>query len=44
MLPPGNIIRKHGISYANDSQLYISSQPDAISKLSVVIECVKDLK
>ncbi len=47
MLPLGNIIRKYGISfycYADDTQLYISTRPDDTSKLSKLIECVKNLK
>ncbi len=47
MLPLGNIIRKYGISfhcYADDTQLYISTRPDEISKLSKLTECVKNVK
>ncbi|KAI2655645.1 RNA-directed DNA polymerase from mobile element jockey [Labeo rohita] len=47
MLPLGNIIRKHGISfhcYADDTQLYISTQPDETSELSKLTECVKNVK
>ncbi len=47
MLPLGNIIRKYGISfhfYADDTQLYISTRPDATSKLSKLTECVKKYK
>ncbi len=47
MLPLGNIIRKYGISfhcYADDTQLYISTRPDETSKLSKLIECVKNVK
>ncbi len=47
MLPLGNIIRKYGISfhcYADDTRLYISTKPDETSKLSKLMECVKNLK
>ncbi len=47
MLPLGNIIRKYGISfhcYADDTQLYISIKPDETSKLSKLMECVKNIK
>ncbi|KAI2647171.1 RNA-directed DNA polymerase from mobile element jockey [Labeo rohita] len=47
MLPLGNIIRKHRISfhcYANDTQLNISTRPDETSKLSKLTECVKNVK
>ncbi len=47
MLPLGNIIRKYGISfhcYADDTQLYISTRPDEIKKISKLTECVKNVK
>ncbi|KAA0724041.1 putative RNA-directed DNA polymerase from transposon X-element [Triplophysa tibetana] len=47
MLPLGNIIRKHEISfhcYADDTQLYISSRPDDSFKLSKLAECIEDIK
>ncbi|XDV45658.1 hypothetical protein PO909_013718 [Leuciscus waleckii] len=47
MMPLGNIIRKHGISfhcYADDTQIYISSRPDENAKFSELTECVKDIK
>ncbi|KAI2667356.1 putative RNA-directed DNA polymerase from transposon BS [Labeo rohita] len=47
LLPLGNIIRKHGISfhcYADDTQLYISTRPDDTSELSKLTECVKNVK
>ncbi len=47
MLPLGNIIRKHRISfhcYADDTQPYISTRPDETSKLSKLSECVKYVK
>ncbi|KAI2645958.1 RNA-directed DNA polymerase from mobile element jockey [Labeo rohita] len=47
MLPLGNIIRKHGISfhcYADDTQLYISTRPDETSELLKLTECVKNVK
>ncbi len=47
MLPLGNIIRKYRISfhsYADDTQLYISTRPAETSKLSKLTECVKNVK
>lgn len=47
MLPMGDIIRRHGISfhcYADDTQLYISTKPDETSELSKLTECIKDIK
>ncbi len=43
MLPMGDIIRKHGISfhcYANDTQLYISTQPDKTYQFAKLMKCV----
>ncbi len=45
MLALANIIRKYRIHfhcYADDTQLYISTRPDATSKLSKLTECVKN--
>ncbi len=47
ILPLGNIIRKYGISfhfYADDTQIYFSTRPDETSKLSKLMECVKNVK
>uniref|UniRef100_A0AAR2KLX4 Reverse transcriptase domain-containing protein n=1 Tax=Pygocentrus nattereri TaxID=42514 RepID=A0AAR2KLX4_PYGNA len=47
MLPLGTIISKHGINFhcdADDTQLYISSEPDDKMKLSKIEDCVKDIK
>ncbi len=47
MLPLGGIIRKHGVSvhcYADDTQLYISSQPDETYQFSKLMECIVDIK
>ncbi|MGL5674454.1 MAG: reverse transcriptase family protein, partial [Plesiomonas shigelloides] len=47
MLPLGDVIRKHGISfhcYADDTQLYISSRPDETYQFSKLTECVADIK
>ncbi len=47
MLPLGNIIRKHGISfhcYANDTQLYISSRPGETHQIEKLMECIVDIK
>ena len=47
MLPLGDIIRKHGISfhcYADDTQLYISSHPDETYQFTKLTECIADKK
>ncbi len=47
MLPSGNIIRKHGVSfhcYADDTQLYISSQPGETHQIEKLMECIVDIK
>ncbi len=43
MLPVGDIIRKHGVSfhcYADDTQLYISTQPDKTYQFAKLMKCV----
>ncbi|MGL5101479.1 MAG: reverse transcriptase domain-containing protein, partial [Plesiomonas sp.] len=47
MLPLGNMIRKHGVSfhcYADDTQLYISSRPGETHQILKVTECIVDIK
>ncbi len=47
MLPLGNIIRKHGVSfhsYADDTQLYIFSRPSETHQIERLIECIVDIK
>jgi len=47
MLPWGDIIRKHGVSfhcYADDTQLYISSHPDETYQFTKLTECIADIK
>ncbi len=47
MLPLGDIIRKHGVSfhcYADDTQLYISSRPDETHQIEKLTECIVDIK
>ncbi|XP_053337496.1 uncharacterized protein LOC128509691, partial [Clarias gariepinus] len=47
MLPLGNIIRKHGISfhcYANDTQVYVSAKPDEKNQFTKVEQCVQDIR
>ncbi len=47
MLPLGNIIRKHGVSfhcYADDTQLYISSWLGETHQIEKRTECIVDIK
>ncbi len=47
MLPLGNIIRKHRVSfqcYADDTQLYISSRPGESHQIEKLMECIVDIK
>jgi len=47
MLPLGDIIRKHGISfqcYADDTQLYISSKPNETYQFTKLTEGIADIK
>ncbi len=47
MLPLGNIIRKHGVSfhcYTDDTQLYISSRPGETNQIEKLTECIVDIK
>jgi len=44
MLPLRNAIRKPGIGYADDTQLYILSRPDENTNLTKLTECLKDKK
>ncbi len=43
----GDIIRKHGVSfhcYADDTQLYISTQPDNTYQFAKLMKCVVDIE
>ena len=47
MLPLGEVIRRHGISfnfYADDSQLYLPIKPHDPYMLSAIHECLSDIK
>uniref|UniRef100_A0A8C3GA23 Reverse transcriptase domain-containing protein n=1 Tax=Cyclopterus lumpus TaxID=8103 RepID=A0A8C3GA23_CYCLU len=47
MLPLGNIIRKHSISfhcYADDTQLYLWIKPEETNQLAKLQACLKDIK
>ncbi len=47
MLPLGNIIRKHGVSFnchADDTQLYISLRPGETHQIEKLMECIVDIK
>ncbi len=47
MLPMGNIIRKHGVSfhcYADDTWLYISSRPGETHQIEKFMECIVDIQ
>uniref|UniRef100_A0A3B1JQW8 Reverse transcriptase domain-containing protein n=1 Tax=Astyanax mexicanus TaxID=7994 RepID=A0A3B1JQW8_ASTMX len=47
MLPLGKVIRKHNVNfhcYADDTQLFISAQPDDRVRLKKIEDCVEDVK
>ncbi len=45
MLPLGNIIRKHGVSFhCYDTQLYISSRPGETHQIEKLMECIVNIK
>ncbi len=47
MLPLGNFIREHGVSfhcYADDTQLYISTRPGETPQIEKLMECIVDKK
>ncbi len=47
MLPLGDIIRDHGVSfhcYADDTKLYISSRPGEIHQIEKLTECIVNIK
>ncbi len=47
MLPLGNIIWKHGVSfhcYVDDTQIYISSRPGETHQIEKLMECIVDIK
>ncbi len=47
MLPLGNIIRKHGVSfhcYVDDTQLCISSRPGETHQIEKLMECIVVIK
>ncbi len=47
MLPLGNIIRKHGVSFhchADDTLLCISSRPGETHQIEKLMECIVDIK
>ena len=47
MLPLGDVIRGHGISfhnYADDTQLYIAVSPDDTGPIDTLLNCILDIK
>ena len=47
MLPLGDVIRRHGISfhsYADDTQLYIAVSPDDTGQIDALFNCIVDIK
>ena len=47
MLPLGDVIRRHGISfhsYADDTQLYIAVSPDDTGPIDTLLNCILDIK
>lgn len=47
VLPPGDIIRRHGVnfhSFADDTQLYIVVSPEDTSPLDKLNNCILDIK